>query len=185
MTSNASKGATELENSMKESVSYFSVARSLRISSEDIYKNRFKIISKIIDAPTNNPGSKSVPEVASIVEATENKLRIALSINSKLLSLTSKLLWVRWQGSFRIYDKQARVALKLSTSCTIQDFFAEWQKLYLTHQMGISEACLALEKVRNYYFDPDAMSNEEFHNLIESEWFKQRVFDIYIWELGR
>jgi len=99
----------------------------------------------------------------------------------KLISLSSKLLWLRYRDPFIIYDNRARTSLKV-TPGDYSKYVAEWLKLFQLCQERIAAICSELSSVYRYAeFEYDESNFAEIKNISNEEWFHKRVFDICLW----
>jgi hypothetical protein len=102
----------------------------------------------------------------------------------KLISLSSKLLWLRYRDPFIIYDSRARTSLEV-TPGDYSEYVAEWLKSFQPHQERIAAICSELSSVYRYVeFEYNESNFAEIKNVSNEEWFHKRVFDIYLWRGG-
>lgn len=129
-------------------------------------------------------------------QCTEQKVRILAerfkdTFKRLNLSAASKLLWLRYRKPFPIFDSRAFCGLqKLGvTELENQDkqdykkYANAWKTAYKMNSDAIQKAVGrlpdALPFVRDWY-----QSKEEIASLAGQDWFQERIFDIYLWELG-
>jgi hypothetical protein len=102
-----------------------------------------------------------------IVDLTSRRLA-SLYGKKGLLSAATKLLWVMHQDPVIIYDSQVRASLRVPPG-DYPAYVSRWHALYSQHASGIRRAT---SRVRI----PGAP--------LEKEWFRRRVFDLYLWAEG-
>ncbi|MDA0692620.1 MAG: hypothetical protein O3C58_12235 [Nitrospinae bacterium] len=100
------------------------------------------------------------------------------------ISLSSKLLWMLFQSPIVIYDSKVKIALK-SEGYKIKDgdydqYLKSWNDLYEKHKPDIKKSCAWLVKSKPF---EGILDSGELKELMTSDWFQLRVFDIYLWKL--
>jgi len=104
------------------------------------------------------------------------------------LSAASKLLWLRNRSPYLIYDKRAVTALnRLGNRLKNADYTLycdAWLKEYKERSGGISSAAHGLVNLPRKYTATFTLTNDELIEIVHSKWFIERVFDIYLWEIG-
>jgi len=121
----------------------------------------------------------------------EKKVRaLALQFKEKFrrynLSAASKLFWLRHRQPYIICDGRAVTALR-DLGCKFKDrnygdYCKSWRQQYSLCQSAIRQAASRLSEVKT--FVPHQQTEAELTALAAREWFLERVFDIYLWELG-
>ena len=102
-----------------------------------------------------------------VVALTSRRLGTAYA-RKALLSATTKLLWVIYRDPVIIYDSQVRAALGVRPG-DYDAYVRQWHALYRRHADGIRRAA----------------SHVRLHGAPhEKEWFRRRVFDLYLWARG-
>jgi hypothetical protein len=157
---------------------HFRVARNLPKKFE-IARNLLRY-QPALDAlgKISNVNSRNITD---IVDQTRSQISEQYG-GRKVLSLTTKFLWLKFKSPVRIYDKQARIALKTADG----DFTAfndAFSKRYADLEEQINEACSNLKNILSYSVQPN-MKKSEIINLASQKWFKERVLDIYLWNQG-
>jgi hypothetical protein len=104
------------------------------------------------------------------------------------LSAASKLLWLRHQSPYRIYDARAIKGLRRLTKFDKADYrsYCEaWKREYEPRSSEISRAASGLVHLmpRKYTAAP-LLTDAQLLTLVGAQWFRERVFDIYLWEIG-
>ncbi len=142
--------------------------------------HRYRHVREILQGYNDAILQKMGP--VALVDEIQRRISSAYG-NRGVLSLTTKFLWVKYRSPIVIYDRQAREALessKNSLAGNYEKFHASWATGYRRHEDEIAEACESLPKVRDYCLDSDA----DIAPLVSQSWFRERVFDIYLWHQG-
>ena len=165
---------------LAEAAVHYSVARNLP-KAFDVEKGipRYKPVLDAIDNldPITFQGDLLIP---SIVEV---KSQISGTYGGPdLISLTTKFLWLKMKSPVVIYDGRAMKALGAKPK-NIEDYYSRWQKLFASFGNEISVACALLHKVPEYSA-PHAATPQYIEGIASQPWFKERVFDVYLWDLG-
>ena len=100
-----------------------------------------------------------------------------------LISLSSKLLWLRYRDPFIIYDSRVRKALGVA-SADYGEFASKWLKCFEAHRSRIVSVCNTLPSILRYLAAQSADMEEEVGTVISKPWFHRRVLDIYLWHEG-
>ena len=159
-------------DNFKKFATYFKVARNLKELSDD--NPRYVIICEIINnfIITEN----NIENVKNLVE------KVQVNYNKELVSLCSKALWFKNKSS-KIYDSQAKKGLENICGNKIKnynEYYNCWVKNYTLNRDKIVNSVNKLAKMKNYtlngYFEC---------NILKNEWFYERVFDIYLREIGK
>lgn len=103
------------------------------------------------------------------------------------LSAASKLLWLSSRKPI-IYDSRAFTALEeeyghKGDKKDYEAYCASWKRAYKQNKQAVLRAVNELPKVRAFL--PVATSvDKRLLALVHKQWFRERVFDVYLWELG-
>jgi hypothetical protein len=81
-----------------------------------------------------------------------------------------------------IYDSQARRALGEPQG--IKAYYDKWLGEFAKVGAQIDAACAALPSVHEYCIRPHQISPSDIQDLASNPWFKERVFDVYLWNKG-
>jgi hypothetical protein len=105
------------------------------------------------------------------------------------VSAASKLLWLSSRAPIKIYDERAwdalrRLGAKPGPKGDYAKYFECWHEKFSEFQMEIEDAVSELPSLREFLPKPSPTS-KVITNVTNNAWFKERVFDIYLWELGR
>ena len=167
-------------NSIKKAVTYYKVARNLPKEYDvdircDRYEPILKIIDKVVATDFSTDTLKSISKV-------EREISRAYGDRS-VLSVTTKLLWLKMRDPIIIYDSQARVALKTPDG-DLPGFYAAWRTKFNTHSKAIATVCAKLSKVAEYSYDQTIATPTYVKDISAQAWFQERVFDMYLWHEG-
>jgi len=104
------------------------------------------------------------------------------------LSAASKLLWLSSRKPFIIYDSRAVTALRDFYKYKFDrknyaEYCVAWRAEYTKHKGEIKAAVSRLPEVRAF-MPAWPLTDDEMLRLVKASWFKERVFDIYLWEVG-
>jgi len=164
---------------LREALSHFGIARNFRNISED------KIARTAIDTLLKVSGDNSPSAEQKVIKLAR---RFEAKFNKFNLSAASKLLWLRHRSPFLIFDDRAFRSLKRLSQEPFKKqeylkYVSAWRSTYDQNQNAIKQAVThlpdALPFVRDWY-----QSKEEIASLASQDWFQERIFDIYLWELG-
>jgi len=175
-------GATDRSarlEAISNAAKFFKVARNLPLVHEN-GKGRYTPVLKLLD-------SISAPSVieegnVSSVESLRNKISKAYG-DREVLSFASKILWVKIKSPVIIYDKQARQALGTDDG-DYREYCLKWREKYAGHEKVIGKACDSLHKMRKYCSNPIRATEQYISEVAAQDWFRHRVFDIYLWHGG-
>lgn len=165
-------------DAIRKSLKYFQVARNFPGLKED---SQTKIILKAIasvDAKQQLTFDEKVDRLAHLF------LRDFGQFN---LSAASKLFWLKHRSPYIIFDSRAVNALKGFGHKLNKRSYAEycdaWRKEYKTRHSDLKAASSRLIQMRSFLpaWHVDA---KEMSATISDPWFIERVFDIYLWEVG-
>lgn len=165
---------------LAEAAVHYSVARNLP-KAFDFEKGipRYKPVLDAIDNldPITFQGDRLIPsivEVGSQISETYG--------GQDLISLTTKFLWLKMKSPVVIYDARAMKALSAKRK-DIEDYYSRWRKQFASHGNEINAACELLPKAHKYSA-PNAATPQYIEGIASQPWFKERVFDVYLWDLG-
>lgn len=163
-----------------QSLNYFKVARSFKDLSKPSKKAR--ILSDLSEIGSRKA---DLPEV----KVKDLAKRFSSEFGKCNISAASKLLWLSYRNPFVIYDSRAVKALKSARfGCKFavgnyQEYSRHWRIKYKENEKNIRAAAEQLAGIRNF-FPAWHGSKKELLKLVTSTWYLERVFDIYLWELG-
>jgi len=165
---------------LSEAAAKYGVARTAQKKFErKVGAKRFEpILAAIRTAkPTHFEGDNLVPAVLQIARTLS-----ATYGDRGVLSLTTKLLWLKIRHPIIIVDANARLALN-RRDADLSTYYKTWRKEYEEQRTRVDAACEALVDARRFCLVPD-LSPEELSKLSGADWFRERVFDIYLWHKG-
>jgi hypothetical protein len=177
----ASGDEAEKLKAMKKAADFYRVSRNLR-TEHDSKKGlpRYKPLLDVLDS--------QLPETfaTNLIEAIERtRDRISRQYGHRgVLSLTTKFLWLKVKTPIIIYDSRARAALGIkATIPDLGSYYSIWREQFDDHADEIEVACKSLEHVVEYSVDPKVASTDYVRDLACQQWFRERVFDNYLWNL--
>lgn len=102
------------------------------------------------------------------------------------LSAASKLLWLSCREPFIVYDARAVKALARNFGHRFNDYTEysnAWRKEYARAEDSIRAAVQQLPKGR-IFMRSCSFTDQELLDLAKEVWFTERVFDVFLWEVG-
>ena len=166
-------------NKLREALRHFQVARNFRGLEQD--KKAESVRDALLEVRANGALSAE-DKVESLAEAFRDK---GFQCNR---SASSKLLWLSLRKPFIIYDSRSVKALQKmellgAKETGYEAFCASWRGAYKSDREAILKAVNELPKVRSFL--PGATPPDiRLLALVNKPWFRERVFDIHLWELG-
>lgn len=166
---------------IKKATTYYKVARNLpKKYDEDMDYERFepiiKILDKVITSDFTNNTERSIIRV-------QDKISKAYGDRS-VLSITTKLLWLKIRNPIIVYDSQARTALNTPDGDLLL-FYKAWRAKYNMHSKAIATVCAKLSNVAEYSYDQTIATPSYVKDISAQPWFQERVFDMYLWHEGQ
>ncbi|MBE3794222.1 hypothetical protein [Vibrio parahaemolyticus] len=113
----------------------------------------------------------------------ENELSEKYGGEKRVLSLVTKILWLKHRSSVIIYDSRAKKALGYKGD-DLAEYTAKWFKAFDEYRSAIEDCCTNLEYVVDFSIDPEVATKEYVRNITSKQWFHERVFDMYLWHYG-
>ena len=165
---------------LKKAGSFYRVARNLP-SKYDKGKGlaRYQPVLDIIDyLKPSQFENNSVKEIVKISEKISEKYG-----GKKVLSLTTKFLWIKIKQPILIYDSRARIALGTKNQ-DLDACYEKWHKEFKVHQGEIAKACSKLPDMNKYAINQEIGTKEYIEEISKEPWFHERVFDIFLWSKG-
>lgn len=162
-------------SSLEKATHYYKISRNLPSEFDEGKKLlRYEPVLNILESLTR---VDVTGRPLDLIKETEGRISEAYGGKSAL-SLTTKLLWLKMRDPIIIYDKKARIALGTHDG-DLPSFYEAWKREYKNNEDQISSACAKLSKISRYsYNNPPA---EKIEKLSSKKWFKNRVFDVYLW----
>ncbi len=165
---------------LKEASIYYRIARNFPTKyDEKKGLQRLEPVYEIIKMVKSKEFSDNpVEKILRVKEKISNKYG-----GIKLLSATTKILWIKIKHPIIIYDSQAVNALG-SKPGDLNEYYHKWKDEYNIVKKEIKNACLDLEKINKYVVNQKIATKEYIRNISQNEWFHERVFDAYLWHIG-
>jgi len=184
-------------SALKNAASFYKVARNLPCECE---KNkrvaRYEPILDILDSIDqgqfqDNPVNEILKKILETEELISDQYYKQYNQDNhpkkkKVLSLTTKFLWLKIKQPIIIYDSRARKALETENGNldTYDTYYKKWQEKFEKHQNEIKEACSKLPALHEYAVDQELGTEKYIKNVSSESWFHERVFDSYLWIKG-
>lgn len=101
------------------------------------------------------------------------------------VSAASKFLWLRFKSPVVIFDSRAIAWLrtnkyKVKYNAGYDVYYEKWLLAFSDHEEQIKKSCSGLIKVKKYSMAAEE-SDEYIVALVSQRWFRERVFDKYLW----
>lgn len=168
-----------LEAGVAKALHYFQVARTFRGLSDP--ESRGYIAARVLDRSKGLTAKNYVDRVNKLAGDFESEF------GSNNLSAASKLLWLRARSPVLVYDKWARLVLERVYNCKIPDYknYCEYWRNHYSENGADLQSVLNKFGNAQKYTALHSRSAKEFHEIISSEWFAERVFDMYLLTSGK
>lgn len=168
------------EKSITEALVYFKVARTfLKFKESD---SKIKILNAL----------QTVKNNIKILTAEESVMGLANSFKNEFktlnISAASKLLWLSIRSPVVIYDRRAINALTNQVGYrgiykNYNSYYVAWKNEYSEFELHIQNAIVNLKNGRSF-MPESSFSDADLDQFSKESWFKERVFDIFLWEVG-
>ena len=173
--------STPSEDSIAEALAYFQVSRNFAKLRENP-----KNLGKIQRALVAVRGDEKFPSACNKV--MELSRRFEKEFDQFNLSAATKLLWLSYRSPYVVYDKRAVTALKRHfrhkfDSRSYAEYASAWRTEYAMAEAGIAKAIANLPTGRAF-MPKTTLTDTDLTKLAKQSWFKERVFDIFLWEVG-
>lgn len=166
-------------DALARAATFFRIARTLR-TCHDKGKGlpRYRPVLDIINSldPAEFQGKKLLPSINKVRDRISKKYG-----GRGALSATTKFLWLKMRSPIVIYDSQARKALGVDN---IEDYYSKWRDKFDGYDRQIRDACTSLQNVHEYTKKPQVTTPEYIAETTAQPWFRERVFDVYLWQRG-
>ncbi len=164
---------------IRDSLKHYGIARNFKGLKDDGIAE--KISHELINVSDDE--SQSAPEKVVALAS-----RFKEHFGKFNISAASKLLWLRNKEPYLIYDSKAINALiSLGNKLDKSDYFSYytvWQQEYKKRKKEITVATNGLVDLPRKYTAAFDLTDSQLTKLVQSKWFNERVFDIYLWEIG-
>jgi hypothetical protein len=163
---------------LRDALRYFKVARNFKGLGND------SLATVILDNFLEVRRANYLAEDQQVVALAACFERAGFQYN---VSAASKLLWLASRKSI-IYDSRAYAALRgvYGHTASQKDYVAycmSWRRAYKENKEAISDAVEELPGAR-VFLPRCGLSDNKLLALVRTSWFRERVFDIYLWERG-
>ncbi|HXM51165.1 MAG TPA: hypothetical protein VN956_25190 [Pyrinomonadaceae bacterium] len=166
---------------LSEAATFYKVARNLP-KAFDIEKKfpRYKPVLDVIDAlnPSMFQGSRLIPSIEQVRSHISERYG-----DLGVTSLTTEFLWLKMKSPIIIYDSRARKALGMKAD-SLRAYYEKWRERFDSSCNEINAACASLPKVHQYSEDPELATPRYIERIASQPWFRERVFDVYLWTKG-
>ena len=160
----------------------YSVVRGFKTGLEDLRLEHLRAMLQASIRPNSDP--EAIVAVSRLAESLRS------FYGKKLISAASKFLWFRYKSPVIIYDALSYAGLKAlgftpdkrlfgDQEKWYGEFTEEWRKRFQLKRVKIIEACDALKRFKKFTA-AYAIEDSEFCAWVESEWFRERVFDAFL-----
>jgi len=164
---------------LRRALRYFQVARNFKGLKDDQRASLVLNALLAIRARGDTPPERKVALLAESFKAANFQ---------RNTSAASKLLWLSSRRPFILYDSRALTALvgeygHKGDKSDYAAYCSSWRKAYTRHTESIRHAVNELPKARAF-LPGSTPPDGQLLALVNRPWFRERVFDIYLWELG-
>jgi hypothetical protein len=168
------------DEDIRKALAYFQVSRNFKGLSKEPAK-----VTLIRDALLNTRSNRILSADMKVEELAR---ALQLRFEQFNLSAASKLLWLSFREPYVIYDKRAVEALSQKfkhkfSHRSYSQYAGAWRSQYADLESAIGTAVKELPKGR-MFMPACRLTDEELLRLAGEAWFKERVFDIFLWEVG-
>jgi hypothetical protein len=172
--------STPIEKDIRKALSYFQVSRTFEGLKEPA-KVAF-ILNSLLKVRADQSLATPQEKVSKLTEILQSEF------NQNNLSAASKLLWLSYRHPYVVYDGRAVRALTRDFGYRFDDrdyaaYAHTWHQEYATRQASIEAAVKELPRGR-IFMGSCPYSDDELLTMAKEPWFLERVFDIFLWEVG-
>ncbi len=166
---------------LKEAATFYDVARCFPGNDKkDPDRERY---SPILRALMASKRMNFALNTITKIEKVEQHIFDSTDGVKRVMSFTTKMLWLTHQDEILIYDSLARLALEIPNA-DVGEFHMKWRKEYKRKEGAIYTACQRLPSRHAQVYNDGRTSRADIEDLIQYQWFHERVFDIYLWFKG-
>ena len=162
---------------IRAGLKHFKVARTFKGLSDDVAE---QISADLVEVSDRREGNY-IEKVTSLAR------RFKKDFDQFNLSAASKLLWLRNRRPYLIYDARAVRALRRLGNKSTDNYTSyceAWQEEYEKRSEEVSLAANGLVSLPRKYTAAFLLEDRQITDLVQAKWFRERVFDIYLWEIG-
>jgi hypothetical protein len=166
---------------LQKAAGYFRVARNLpKAYDVDRGLKRLAPALELLEAlPIEHLNRTSLSKV---IESFRYQLAAAYGGIDRL-SAATKFLWLLSRDVVVIFDSQARNALGTSYG-DYDGYLKRWYQGYATQEEAIAQSCSRLVVRRKTMTFGEGVSDVQLSDLAAEDWFRRRVYDVYLWRRG-
>ena len=161
--------------SLRSAMHHFRISRSFPGIGD---QSAASFIFDAVDSTNSSVPSENVERLAELFETR---------FGSFNLSAASKLLWLKHRAPYLILDARAVLGLRNlgfeARNRRYDDYSKAWRNAYSTFFQEIDAAVSSLTHLQPFLATWHS-SKSSITELTEDGWFKERVFDIALWEHG-
>jgi hypothetical protein len=175
-----------------DAATYYQVIRSFTVKG-DAYQRLDNALNKldgVIIAVLANVNNIITPaNVDTTVTTLATSLGSIYKKNGKpqkLVSAASKFLWICRRNPVVIFDDRAKTcltAMNAMPGTNYKSYWNAWQLEFPKYETRIQAACLALTSTKN--FAPNSPAKMRLNSIVQRRWFRERVFDKFLWWNGK
>ena len=170
--------ATPSVDALRKALHHYRVSRGFRGIAEEANAKQVLGALRVCIAGAHSRPEQAVERLAS---------RFAKDFKQSNLSAASKLLWLTHRRPYLIYDGRAVSALKRLgqrfDKRSYSEYASAWHTQYKASHAEVAHAVEQLPALQPF-FATWHKSAESIRRLATAALFRERVFDIYLWELG-
>ena len=167
-------------NDLFGALAHFRIARNFSGIAEQ--NNKDELVA-IINTTILNKASTSEQKYIELLD------KFKLRYKKELISATSKILWFTDNKEKHIiYDTLALGNLSKQKGAITGDghkkyfeFCSKWQELFADNEEQIKTAIC---RVKDFYLTTPNFK-DEYIDVIDTQWFRMRVLDVYLWGANR
>jgi hypothetical protein len=166
-------------SAVAKAVRSYKIARNLpKTGDSDVGVERYLPVVKALSSISKDEFSeKNAVDLVSILGK-----KITNRYGRNVVSLSSKLLWLKFRDKIVIYDNLVKSALKCRGDYS--DFYNKWNSKYMELSSEIDNACNKLPELSQCTLNPKSTTPGNIREICCERWFKNRVFDILLWHIG-
>ena len=165
-------GRSRRLRALQGAAGYFKIARNFRLAF-DVRLGRERLAPVLAILEEFRAPRVTASRLAATVTALRTRLGVAYGGGDRL-SAATKFLWLLHREPVVIFDSRARRALRAPAG-DYSAYLELWHAGYSENKQAIAAGCSALSK------QPSAVA---LVDTIDQEWFRQRVYDIHLWNSG-
>ena len=162
---------------LKNACGFYGISRNLPLAADK--GRRYGPLMDVLDSVNAEDFETNLLQGIRKVESDISKKYL----NRGVLSLTTKVLWLKVKSPVIIYDSQARNAIGTKVG-DLEGFYAKWRIRFKKQEKRITAACAQLVTMSKYTFDEELAASSYIQEVTAHCWFRERVFDNYLRNLG-